>query len=128
MQYQHRIVKLAVLIATLTLAMGTGAVETVKQSGEASGGGFPGNSIQKGDNPDACGAVLCLAGAVMTGSSPTGCSGYIRKYFEIQVWKHGNFRPDKTFDARGKFLQQCRSTDANSRNSVQNKYGKSRGL
>jgi len=88
-----------------------------------------GGTVQGGgDNMDACGAALCLAGVMMTGSNPDKCSGYIETYFGIIATKRGIFNPTKTATARLDFLKQCRSGDSQSQNNVNNRYGKSRGL
>jgi hypothetical protein len=81
-----------------------------------------------GNNMDACGAALCLAGVIMTGSNPSQCSSYIEKYFLVIGKRHGVFDPSKTLSARKNFLKQCKSGDSDSQNTVNDKYGKSRGL
>lgn len=122
MRMQKAAVKGLVCVATLAMAMSVSA--KVKATPPQNGGdGFPGNSIPQGDNQDACGAVLCLAGAAMSGKSPHECDSYIRKYFEIRVTKHGVFRPDKTAKKRANFLKQCRSSDQQTRDMVGNAYG-----
>jgi hypothetical protein len=88
----------------------------------------PGNGGTSNSNEDACGAVLCLAGAAMSGKAPTSCDKYIRKYFEQQVFSSGSFDPSKTFKARRKFLDQCKSSNDKTRGDVNNKYGKSSGI
>ena len=44
-----------------------------------------------GKQTSACGAVLCLAGAVMTGDLESECSGYAKEYFSILKFKRGKF-------------------------------------
>jgi hypothetical protein len=88
----------------------------------------PGNGNSGTSNSDACGAVLCLAGAALQGQVPTKCEPYIRKYFEIQVFSGGDFNPSKTFKKRRQFLDQCQSSDDKTRSDVNNRYGKSTGI
>lgn len=88
----------------------------------------PGNPVSSNSNEDACGAVLCLAGAALSGEAPTSCDKYIRKYFEQQVFSNGSFDPSKTFKARRSFLDQCKSSDESTRGSVNDKYGNSGGM
>ncbi|KGI55186.1 TrbM/KikA/MpfK family conjugal transfer protein [Campylobacter sp. MIT 97-5078] len=52
----------------------------------------------QGDQANACGALLCLAGGMMSGE----CAGYISKYFSIQMEK-----PWQTLAARKNFLNLC---------------------
>ncbi|EMX9857244.1 TrbM/KikA/MpfK family conjugal transfer protein [Campylobacter helveticus] len=51
-----------------------------------------------GKQGDACGALLCLAGGMMSGE----CASYVAKYFAIQLSK-----PWKTAQARRDFLNLC---------------------
>lgn len=51
-----------------------------------------------GEQGDACGALLCLAGGMMGGA----CAPYIAKYFAIKLKK-----PWKTLQARKQFLALC---------------------
>lgn len=88
----------------------------------------PGQGDSGNSNEDACGAVLCLAGAAMSGKAPTSCDKYIRKYFEQQVFDSSGLDPSKTFKARRKFLDQCKSSDDKTRGDVNDKYGKSSGI
>jgi hypothetical protein len=87
-----------------------------------------GISTSSNSDQDACGALLCLAGVMLTGSTPDKCSGYIKKYFAIVSFKNGDFSPSKTLKARTNFLNQCTSGDGQSKSNVNNRYGKSLGL
>lgn len=80
-----------------------------------------------GDDENACGAVMCLAGRAMGANGGSECDKYIQKYFAIQVVKDGIFRPDKTAKKRRQFLDQCQSADNGSKDSVSNGYGSSQG-
>ena len=76
-----------------------------------------------GDNEDACGAVLCLAGLMQGGSGGRECSQYETNYFSIVRYHHGHFDLSGTSSARGDFLNQCRSVDNFQKNAVNSKYG-----
>lgn len=89
---------------------------------------FVAQPVLAADNDDACGAVLCLAGAMMSGSAPTQCTSYIRKYFEIVGTSHGSFNPSKTIRYRMNFLNQCGSSDSQTKSNVNNRYGTSSGI
>lgn len=80
------------------------------------------------DNPDACGAVLCLAGELVGGGGGSACSIYIAQYFAIQYWKKGRFKPNPTASMRMAFLTQCKSADSNVINRVNDAFGKRMGL
>lgn len=74
------------------------------------------------NNTTACGAVMCLISSA-AGNTPSECEQYLKAYFAIVEFKHGDFSPSKTLSARANFLNQCKSSDPNSRNSVNNQYG-----
>lgn len=100
----------------------------VKEPGGGGRGGAGGVASPGGGNQDACGVVLCLAGAAMNGQLPTACTGYVEKYFAIQAFHNGDFSPSRTAKARMNFLNQCQGSDAQSKNSVNNRYGGQMGL
>ncbi|RKE23919.1 TrbM protein [Paraburkholderia sp. BL23I1N1] len=75
------------------------------------------------DNEDACGAVLCLAGLMAGGSGGQKCSGYEANYFSIVRYHHGHFDLSGTSNARGDYLNQCRSVGGDQKSSVNSKYG-----
>lgn len=81
-----------------------------------------------GDNLDACGAVLCLAGELAGSGGGAACKGYITQYFAIQYWKKGRFKPNPTAAARLDFLGQCKSADSDTINSVSEAFGRQLGL
>lgn len=56
---------------------------------------------------DACGAVLCLLGMTRDGD----CDKYIKNYFGIKRYKHGNFSPSRTKAARGGVVAQCKDDE-----------------
>lgn len=60
--------------------------------------------VDDGSNPDACGAVLCLAGKLREGD----CNKYIDDYFDIEKYKNGHFSPSRTKRARGEWLDECK--------------------
>ncbi|SIT50767.1 putative Killer protein [Paraburkholderia piptadeniae] len=76
-----------------------------------------------GDNENACGAVLCLAGLMMGGSGGSECGQYEANYFSIVRYHHGHFDLSGTSNARGEFLNQCRSVDSGQKSAVNSKYG-----
>ncbi|MPW20085.1 killer protein [Paraburkholderia sp. CNPSo 3157] len=76
-----------------------------------------------GDNENACGAVLCLAGLMLGGNGGRECSQYEAKYFSIVRYHHGHFDLSGTSNARGEFLNQCRSVDSGQKSAVNSKYG-----
>ena len=76
-----------------------------------------------GDNEDACGAVLCLAGLMQGGNGGRECSQYEADYFSIVRYHHGHFDPSDTSNARGDFLNQCRSVGSDQKSAVNSKYG-----
>ncbi|AUT66769.1 killer protein [Paraburkholderia terrae] len=76
-----------------------------------------------GDNEDACGAVLCLAGLMQGGSGGRECSQYEANYFSIARYHHGHFDLSGTSSARGDFLNQCRSVPSGQKSAVNSKYG-----
>ena len=76
-----------------------------------------------GDNQDACGAVLCLAGLIMGGNGGKTCAGYEASYFSIVKFHNGHFDLSGTSSARGDFLNQCQSVCSDLNGHVNSKYG-----
>lgn len=76
-----------------------------------------------GKQDSACGAILCLAGAVMTGDLASGCSGYAKDYFSIVKFKRGKFRASRTASARASFLNQCPADDGGFKSQIGSKFG-----
>ena len=75
------------------------------------------------DNEDACGVVLCLAGLMNGGNGGQKCSEYEANYFSIVRYHHGHFDLSGTSNARGDYLNQCRSVGSDQKSSVNSKYG-----
>jgi hypothetical protein len=76
-----------------------------------------------GDNENACGAVLCLAGLMRGGNGGRECSQYEANYFSIVRYHHGHFDLSGTSNARGEFLNQCHSAGGEQKSAVNSKYG-----
>ena len=76
-----------------------------------------------GDNENACGAVLCLAGLMLGGNGGSECSQYEANYFSIVRYHHGHFDLSGTSNARGDFLNQCHSVGSDQKSAVNSKYG-----
>ena len=76
-----------------------------------------------GDNVDACGVVLCLAGLMGGGSGGKTCGEYEATYFSIMRFHNGHFDLSGTSSARGDFLNQCQSVGGDLKGSVNAKYG-----
>lgn len=76
-----------------------------------------------GKQSSACGAVLCLAGAIMTGDLESNCSGYAKEYFSILKFKRGKFRASRTASARASFLNQCPSDDGGFKSKIGSQFG-----
>lgn len=77
---------------------------------------------------DACGATLCLAGEMKGAGGGGACSGYIERYFRIVEKHHGDFSPSRTARKRMDFLEQCPSGESDTRQQVNDRYGRRRGL
>jgi len=58
---------------------------------------------------DACTSVLCMAGMLQGTGEVDECSSAIKDYFSIVKFDLGSISLNKTFKARGKFLNQCSS-------------------
>jgi len=52
----------------------------------------------------ACEATLCLAAS---GGTPSECVPSLTKYFSIEIFKDGKYKPGATLNARKAFLQIC---------------------
>lgn len=117
----------AVLVSAMTLASVASASPMGRQPiVKEPGGGGGGTGGGSGSNSNACGAVLCLAGALM-GNMPGSCKQYVDPYFAIVNFHHGDFSPSRTAQSRMNFLNQCKSSNSNTRSSVNNKYGSQLG-
>ena len=78
---------------------------TLAFAGVDQAGAQPPTDFSYGENSDtdACGATLCLLGITRDGD----CDKYLKRYFSIVKFKHGNFSPSRTAAARGDFVAQC---------------------
>ncbi|MNF95307.1 hypothetical protein D3C84_780530 [compost metagenome] len=72
---------------------------------------------------DPCEVTLCMWGKVTGQGGGSACSGAISKFFGIQVWKRGKFRPSATSNAREKFLGQCPEDKAEQKQIIR-KFGR----
>ncbi len=102
---KQRLIAAALLGAILAVALG------------------PSPARAEDDNENACGAVLCLAGLMQGGNRGRECSQYEANYFSIVRYHHGHFDLSGTSNARGDFLNQCRSAGGDQKSSVNSKYG-----
>jgi TrbM. len=116
----------ALIVSAFALASIAPAVAEVPVVKQPVGGGGAGSGGSSGGNANACGAVLCLAGA-MTGNMPGSCKQYVDPYFAIVSFHHGDFSPSRTAQSRMNFLNQCSSSDSNTRSSINSKYGSQQG-
>ncbi|MCG5076302.1 TrbM/KikA/MpfK family conjugal transfer protein [Paraburkholderia tagetis] len=80
-------------------------------------------TARAGDNQDACGAVLCLAGLILGGNGGKTCAEYEASYFSIVKFHNGHFDLSGTSSARGDFLNQCQSVGSDVKGPVNSKYG-----
>ncbi|GLX91890.1 hypothetical protein Pfra02_44580 [Pseudomonas fragi] len=83
-------------------------------------------NAQAGDT-DACTVTMCMFGKLTGNSGGSECDPAKKKYFSIEVKKHGNFKPGATFDARKKFLGECSGSDPAYSDKIMDKFGKVRG-
>ena len=74
------------------------------------------------DNENACGAVLCLAGLIQGGNGGRECSQYEANYFSIVRYHHGHFDLSGTSNARGDFLNQCRSVENDQKGAARSRH------
>jgi hypothetical protein len=75
------------------------------------------------DNTPPCGAILCLAGAMIGQGGGGACNSYIDKYFSIVSWRHGHMDLIATAASRMSFLNQCPSQDPATKQAVNDRYG-----
>lgn len=78
------------------------------------------------DNP--CTVTLCMWGK-LNGQSSKECKGPEREFFNIVKKKKGSFKPNKTFDARKKLLnEECPGGQVANQfiDKIMNKFGKVR--
>jgi hypothetical protein len=96
---------------------------TLAFAGVAQAGAQPPTDFSYGQNSDedACGATLCLLGMSRDGD----CDKYLKRYFSIVKFKHGNFSPSRTAAARGDFVAQCVDDQAGAK-QANDKWGGSR--
>jgi hypothetical protein len=83
-------------------------------------------SVQAGET-DACSVTLCMYGKLTGNSGGSECNSAEKKYFSIEVKKHGKFKPNPTFDARKEFLGECSGSDPAYSDKIMDKFGKVRG-
>lgn len=74
---------------------------------------------------DPCETVLCMAGVLQGKGTVAGCDGPVADFYDIEVKKHGKFKPGATEDARRQFVNQC-PTPGNWGDKIADKYGKVR--
>lgn len=75
-------------------------------------------------NPnDPCAVTLCMYGK-LTGTADGKCNSAIKKYFSVKVFKHGVFRPDKTFTKRLGLLNSCPGADPREVTKIMAKFGR----
>lgn len=60
---------------------------------------------------DPCTSVLCLAGMLQGTGEESECADAIKDYFSIIKIKFGSISLTGTFNARGKFLNQCKTAE-----------------
>ncbi|RMR11229.1 hypothetical protein ALP90_200152 [Pseudomonas amygdali pv. ulmi] len=76
---------------------------------------------------DACTVTLCMFGKLTGNSGGSECTSAEKKYFSIEVKKHGKFQPGPTFDARKAFLGECSGSDPAYSDKIMDTFGKVRG-
>ena len=73
---------------------------------------------------DSCSTVLCMAGMLQGSGVVSGCKSFVQDYFDIIKFnKHGGISLNKTSQARGQFLGQCKSA-GNWPQMINKQYGK----
>lgn len=72
---------------------------------------------------DPCETVLCMFG-MLSGQNPGECSGAVKDYFSIVVYKKGKPQLSKTSNARQKFLSSCPTAEDPVTKSINKKFGK----
>jgi len=77
---------------------------------------------------DPCKTILCLGGMLTGDSGGSECSGAIKDYFDIQVWKKGKFKASRTLDARKQFLNGCPAEDGGYKDKINGKWGSVLGM
>ena len=78
---------------------------------------------------DACQTVLCMAGMLQGAGVSNACGGAVADYFDIKRWRKGKFKPGRTADARGAFLNSCAAPGSASwKSRIQSQYGHMFGL
>lgn len=76
---------------------------------------------------DACTVTLCMFGKLTGNSGGSECKSAEKKFFSIQVKKHGKFKPAATYEARKLFLGECPGSDPAYSDKILDKFGKVRG-
>ena len=77
---------------------------------------------------DSCNTVLCMAGMLQGSGIVSGCKGFVQDYFDIIKFNsHGGISLNKTFSARGQFLNKC-TTAGNWPQMINNQYGRQLGF
>ena len=77
---------------------------------------------------DSCSTVLCMAGMLQGSGVVSSCKGFVQDYFDIIKFNsHGGISLNKTFSARGQFLNKC-ATAGNWPNLINNQYGRQLGF
>ena len=122
------VVGLALSLVCASIAFASPFEEATSSRAGGGGGALGGTGSSGGGSQNACGALLCLAGVMMTGQNPSSCSGYITSYFTIVKFKNGVFSPSKTMSARANFLNQCSGGDSQTKGQVNNQFGGLLGL
>lgn len=77
---------------------------------------------------DSCDTVLCMAGMLQGSGVVSGCKGFVQDYFDIiKLNSHGGISLNKTFNARGQFLNKC-TTAGNWPQIINKQYGRQLGF
>jgi len=77
-----------------------------------------------GHAKDSCSTVLCMAGMLQGSGVVSGCKGFVQDYFSIIKFNsHGGISLNKTFKARGSFLNKCPSAGSWA-GAINKKYGR----
>lgn len=77
----------------------------------------------QGNEGDICGVILCMAGS-SSSVAPHECKPYVKKYFEVRVYKHRRFKPVQTAIKRYKeVLMACPDASPGERDRINAMFG-----
>ena len=77
---------------------------------------------------DSCSTVLCMAGILQGSGVVDNCKGFVKDYFSIIKFNnHGGISLNKTFKARGSFLNKCGAAGSWP-DMINSKYGRQMGF